>query len=304
MKRDQADFKLDVDDELRHIFAMRGQSVGESARNGPFALSVHPTGCALHVAEATLREAIRVGALFLWEVDLETGRRRYEDDVALLLGHPRPRSVDEMQFIAAMEPADRATESVSFTRALNPDGEVCSWTCRLNGVDGVQRVVEASGHGFFDESGRMARFSGVLRDVTEVTRQRELAEDRALFAEQMVGIVSHDLRNPLSAVLMGIQILSRGESDPKRLLTLERTSCAAQRANRLIEELLDFTMARVGPGLRPVREPLDLHGLVFGVVDELELAYPDSVFAHLAARPWQIDRGRGSPFAIGRQSLA
>ena len=31
-------------------------------------------------------------------------------------------------------------------------------------------------------------------------RQQRAAEDRALFAEQMVGIVSHDLRNPLSAI--------------------------------------------------------------------------------------------------------
>ncbi|MEO5881505.1 MAG: PAS domain-containing protein, partial [Caldimonas sp.] len=31
----------------------------------------------------------------------------------------------------------------------------------------------------------------------ELDRQRASAEDRALFAEQMIGIVSHDLRNPL-----------------------------------------------------------------------------------------------------------
>jgi sigma-B regulation protein RsbU (phosphoserine phosphatase) len=107
-----------------------------------------------------------------------------------------------------------------------------------------------------------------------------MVEDRALFAEQMVGIVSHDLRNPLSAILMGARLLHHGETDPKRLQTLDRVSTSARRAQRLIEDLLDFTLARVGPGLSVHREPLDLHGLVFGAVDEFQLGSPDVVVVH------------------------
>ena len=36
--------------------------------------------------------------------------------------------------------------------------------------------------------------------VAEATRLRDDAKDRALSAEQMIGIVSHDLRNPLSSI--------------------------------------------------------------------------------------------------------
>ncbi|WP_256220647.1 histidine kinase dimerization/phospho-acceptor domain-containing protein [Pseudomonas sp. P1.8] len=32
------------------------------------------------------------------------------------------------------------------------------------------------------------------------------AEDSALFAEQLIGIVSHDLRNPLSAIKMATEL--------------------------------------------------------------------------------------------------
>src|ERR1043165_4380598 len=35
-----------------------------------------------------------------------------------------------------------------------------------------------------------------------------LARDRALFAEQMIGIVSHDLRNPLSAIRLAVEVLA------------------------------------------------------------------------------------------------
>ncbi|EGH34733.1 PAS protein, partial [Pseudomonas syringae pv. japonica str. M301072] len=35
------------------------------------------------------------------------------------------------------------------------------------------------------------------------------AEIRAIFAEQMIGIVSHDLRNPLAAIKMAAGLLER-----------------------------------------------------------------------------------------------
>ena len=41
---------------------------------------------ALKVTQARLRQALRLGNLFLWDVDAATGTRRYEDDVARLLG--------------------------------------------------------------------------------------------------------------------------------------------------------------------------------------------------------------------------
>ena len=46
---------------------------------------------------------------------------------------------------------------------------------------------------------RRSRESGSRRLVAEATRLHADAKDRALFAEQMIGIVSHDLRNPLSS---------------------------------------------------------------------------------------------------------
>ena len=46
--------------------------------------------------------------------------------------------------------------------------------------------------------------------VAEATRLQLELKDRALFAEQMVGIVSHDLRNPLSTIQMGAALLSPG----------------------------------------------------------------------------------------------
>ncbi|MDM0114381.1 ATP-binding protein [Variovorax sp. J22R133] len=235
---------------------------------------------ALRVTQARLRQALRLGNLFLWDIDAATGARRYEDDVARLLGYVAARPVDDTQYAAAIDPADRDNERRAMESALSRSEDVYNCTYRLNGVDGVQRTVVSSGQGFFNEDGALPYFVGVLSDITESTREHARAQDRALFAEQMVGIVSHDLRNPLSAILMGAKVLAHDEDAPQKVRVLGHVTSSAQRAQRLIEELLDFTLARVGRGLTVAPSPLDLHGLVAGIVEELALAFPGRQLVH------------------------
>jgi sigma-B regulation protein RsbU (phosphoserine phosphatase) len=107
------------------------------------------------------------------------------------------------------------------------------------------------------------------------------AEDRALFAEQMVGIVSHDLRNPLSTIQMGAVLLERaGSLDEAQQRALGHIDKANRRAQRLIADLLDFTVARVGRGLVVSPRPVALHTLVAGCVDELAVAFAGRVLQH------------------------
>lgn len=114
----------------------------------------------------------------------------------------------------------------------------------------------------------------------ELEAQRAMAEDRALFAEQMMGIVSHDLRNPLSVIAMGVRLLGRSELTPNQLKTLHRLSNAHNFALRLIADLLDFTQARLGRGLSMAVKPLALHELVADCLADLRLAYPECRIEH------------------------
>jgi sigma-B regulation protein RsbU (phosphoserine phosphatase) len=234
----------------------------------------------LSLSQERLRQALRIGALYLWEVDVSNGRRQYEDDVARLLGFDSPRVVTEALYASAIAPHDREREAEAFARAIDRTHDGYQCTYRLNGADGVQRTVVSSGQGFFDPSGMLIKFVGVLSDVTEQTRQHAMAEDRALFAEQMVGIVSHDLRNPLSAILMGTKLLTHGETTPNKLRVLGHVTSSATRAQRLIEELLDFTQARVGQGIAVVAKSFDLHVYVATIVEELALAFPERQIIH------------------------
>lgn len=115
----------------------------------------------------------------------------------------------------------------------------------------------------------------------EATRLHMEAKDRALFAEQMIGIVSHDLRNPVTAIVLATELLGHDELSPEQELVAAGILRAAERANRLIGELLDFTQARVGTGLSFVPTTCDLHEVVGEAIDELRLSYPSRVLQHV-----------------------
>lgn len=117
--------------------------------------------------------------------------------------------------------------------------------------------------------------------LAEALRQQEQqAHQRAVLAEQLIGMVSHDLRTPLNAVALGASLLAAGEVTAAQARTVGRISSATQRASRLIADLLDFTQARLGGGLRVSRSELDLHELVADCVEELRLAWPGRMVEH------------------------
>ncbi|AKI98922.1 signal transduction histidine kinase [Archangium gephyra] len=102
------------------------------------------------------------------------------------------------------------------------------------------------------------------------------AREAAQLREQLIGIVSHDLRNPLNAItLSAATLLRRTDLDDRARRGISRILEAADRANRLIRDLLDFTQARMGQRLPVKRQTVELHALTEQVVNEVQLAAAD-----------------------------
>ena len=106
------------------------------------------------------------------------------------------------------------------------------------------------------------------------------AEQRATFAEQMVAIVSHDLKNPLTAIKMATAFLVRGERSPRDTRMIGHISQSADRAERMIADLLDLALVRVGKGLAVIRAPVDLIRLAQDSIDELQVAFPGATWLY------------------------
>ena len=134
-----------------------------------------------------------------------------------------------------------------------------------------------------------------LADQAAVALEKTRLDETAEFRERLIGIVSHDLRNPIASILLGATSLLRREGlDEKTTRTALRIQTSAERASRLIRDLLDYTQARLGGGIRVERGPMDLHAVVRQVVEELEIAHPERSIEVRhegdARGEWDVDR--------------
>jgi len=134
-----------------------------------------------------------------------------------------------------------------------------------------------------------------FRDVTEEQKAQAALRRQTEFEQQLVGIVSHDLRNPLSAIHLATTVLQRREHpDERTKKSLARIASSSERATRLVRDLLDFTQARLGGGIRVLRAPLDLAELLRISADDLRASFPAATFLVRiigdARGAWDADR--------------
>jgi signal transduction histidine kinase len=137
----------------------------------------------------------------------------------------------------------------------------------------------------------------LFRDGEEARRLAERSarfqEDAVRFGEQLLGIVSHDLRNPLASVRLGLETMRRRGLPTEHLRTLERMERSTERMQAIIAGLLDVTRIRQGQGLPLVPEPVALDAVVTRVLDGMPEDQVQRVQRVSAAHPagfWDPER--------------
>ena len=119
--------------------------------------------------------------------------------------------------------------------------------------------------------------------------QREL-RSVAEFREMFIGILGHDLRNPLGSIVVASTLLLRRKKlDEQDAQIVARIIRSSQRMTRMITQMLDLTRARLGGGLAIEPKPIDLRELCRNVVDEFDVTIQLDVDGDLTGT-WDGDR--------------
>jgi signal transduction histidine kinase len=164
-------------------------------------------------------------------------------------------------------------------------------------------VVSALGFDYFFVAPRNALAIGTLHDVHRVAEfavaglagawigaryrsARLAAQDAAAEAtrigaqqERLVAVVGHDLRNPLSSIRTGLDLLPRlGPLEERQRGAVARMQRSARRMERLIEDLLGFARTRSGRSFPLERSTAHVGEVCARVVSEFEDAEPDRAF--------------------------
>lgn len=103
------------------------------------------------------------------------------------------------------------------------------------------------------------------------------AFERDRSREVFVGMLGHDLRNPLNAISMAAQqlLMHADRLDPAHRRLAKRILSSSARIERMADDLLDFTRGRIGGGVPVHIAAADLAAVIRDVTDEFHEAFPD-----------------------------
>lgn len=123
------------------------------------------------------------------------------------------------------------------------------------------------------ELGRMASAFDEMLDALEGAEHRALASEESM--RRFVADAAHELRTPIAGIAAAAEAVLQlpDDPDPARQRLLMVLGGDAQRAGRLIDDLLDLARLDTGLSLHP--EPTDLRELAEGQVERARLLHPD-----------------------------
>ncbi len=188
------------------------------------------------------------------------------------------RDISEYTVFQGYHPDGRPyrPEEWPLARSLMTGEVVTGEEMKLLRRDGSLATVAISSSPVRNTEGRVVAGVAISQDVTRQKAQEEELRRRIEFEQQLLGIVSHDLRNPLNAIVLGARgLLRREELDAQTVRSAARILGSAERATRLVRDLLDFTQTRLGGGIPLQRRELDLRELARQVVEEVQAAHPE-----------------------------
>jgi signal transduction histidine kinase len=121
-----------------------------------------------------------------------------------------------------------------------------------------------------------------VQKLAQREREARIAEmERAVhFGEMFAGILGHDLRNPLSAITTAAGLLEARADSERIARPARRVVASANRMERMISQLLDFTRIRLGGGLPLERARVDLAELAGSIIEELEPVHQRTIWLH------------------------
>ena len=202
----------------------------------------------------------------VWTADPDGSLDRINDLAVEYFGIPRAQVLGD-GWQGVVHPDDLPTAGARWLHSL-ATGETYETAFRLRRADGTYRWHLARATSTRNPDGTF-RWIGTNTDIDQNKRDHDDLVSRAAYEEKLIGIVSHDLRNPLNTIALGVQAIDAATLPPGTQKTLKYIETATKRAGQLITDLLDFAQAR--NGTFPVRPSVtSLPRLVRNAVEEVK----------------------------------
>ena len=121
----------------------------------------------------------------------------------------------------------------------------------------------------------LTRFNETIDELLTSAEAR-YSEKREHANELFLGILAHDLRNPLNAIIRSAQWILLEEQPDRDMVN--QIVISATRMSHLITDLIELTRVRLGKGLSIRRTRTDMREICLKALHEMKAAYPNRNF--------------------------
>jgi PAS domain S-box-containing protein len=204
---------------------------------------------ALRLSEAKFSGIVSIAADAIITVDRQQRITIFNEGAQQIFGYPKgdvigtqlDRLIPERFRARHAEDFARFAEGTETARRMGERREVYGLRS-----DGREFPAEASISKVAVENENF--FSVVLRDITDRKKVEEALHRAVAARDDVLRIVAHDLRNPLSTIMMEAQILEEPGlvTVPRDTLPSQTILRSARRMNQLIQDLLDVALVEAG----------------------------------------------------------
>ncbi|MFL5321669.1 MAG: ATP-binding protein [Myxococcaceae bacterium] len=230
-------------------------------------------------ADERLHLTLEVTRLGTWEWRPGQTSVHLDANLREICGFAPDEVISREEGMRRIHPADAARVEQSVQAALRGDNDGrFDEEFRVMSAGDV-RWIETRGRCFRGPDGSPDRFIGTAQRIDDRKRREEQAERWAEYQQYMLGVVGHDLRNPLTAIITTASTQLRKTEDETLRRAFSRVLQSGTRANRIVSGLLDYTRARLGTGIPVERREVDLSRLLRNIVDEAIAAAPERPIA-------------------------
>ncbi len=258
---------------LCRAFPLRGSS-GQIAHWVGTSTDIHgakTTEQSLRSSQERLKLATDAAGLGVFTVEAASGRMAFESGCPRL-GAPQAPVEEPLTTGNFLEryvhPEDSETFQRAYAEATAP-GRAFRCTVRVRpAAESGWRRVEFSGRFERSADGAPQRLLAVCSDVTERVQMEEALREAARRKDEFLGVLSHELRNPLAPIRNSAYLLSRcalGERARRAASVIDRQ---VSQLSALVDDLLDVTRITRGK-IRLRSERLDFTHLVRQALDDL-----------------------------------
>jgi signal transduction histidine kinase len=221
----------------------------------------------------------------------EAIRRLGEHRVVLIVMDAHMPGLDGYETTARIRREERWRDiPIMFLTAVYEDAEHRKRGYALGAVDYISKP--------FDPDVLRAKVGALVSLYTLGERaERSRREEAERLQDLFLGTVGHDLRNPLSAILLASKMILDDRQKERHGELARRIVRAGQRMQRMLENVLDLTRRNYLGTLSLSPRATDLGEVCRAVVDEQRLGHPDRVVQLEAGGDV---RGEWDPDAMGR----